>query len=329
MGRGKAADAETMRGACAWACMRREPGYRAAWAAQAGPVRFEAAPFPLRVQTGADLAAAEWGLAVWEDPDAEAWRTPFWPGMPTLVAEPDPDPWPDPTPLLGLLGEEGARLEGLRLLNGRFVLKAELGDAALQILVPSGRVFGPGDGIVAKLGLSLPLEAPVGRIVDLWRVAGRPPPPRTRPFRGGRIARWCRCWTGSGRRSRIAGWPNASGARQGWPRSGAPKAGCARRSGAGSRRPGRLHAAAGATSCPAMGRSRGGTRRQRGRTRSGRLPGRKREIALRHLPPGATVAGARWRCIGNVPAIRAVAVDMRGREFDSISLRVEDRQECS
>ena len=190
MGRGKATDG--VRGACAWACMRRDPGYRAAWTAQAGPVRFEAAPIPLRVQTPADLAAADWGLAVWEDPDVEAWRTPFWPGMPALVAEPDPDPWPDRTPLLGLLSEAGARLEGLRLLNGRFVLKAELGDAALQILVASGRTFGPADGILAKLGLSLPLEAPVGRIADLWRVSGRPPPPRRRPFGDGGIARWSR-----------------------------------------------------------------------------------------------------------------------------------------
>ena len=35
------------------------------------------------------------------------------------------------------------------------------------------------------------------------------------------------------------------------------------------------------------------------------------------------------RCIGNVPAIRAVAADIWGREFDSISLRIEDRSECS
>ena len=215
MGRGKEADADKMRGACAWACMRRDPGYRAACAALAGRVRFEAAPFPVRVQTRADLAAAEWGLAVWEDPDVEEWRTPFLPGLPVLIAEPDPDPWPDPTTLLGLLGEAGARLEGLRLLNGRFVLKAELGDAVLQILVPSGRVFRTGDGIVAKLGLSLPLEAPVGRIADLWRVSGRPPPPRTRPFGRGWTGRWCRCWTGLRRRSRRAGWPSASGARPG------------------------------------------------------------------------------------------------------------------
>ena len=188
MGRGKAADADTMRGACAWACMRRDPGYRAAWAAEAGPARFEAAPFPLRVQTRADLAAARWGLAVWEDPDVDAWRTPFLPGMPALVAEPDPNPWPDPTPLLGLLADAGARIEGLRLLNGCFVLKAELGDAVLQILVPSGRLFRPGDGIMAKLGLDLPLEAQVGTIPDLWQVSGRPPPPPTPHSGDGKIA---------------------------------------------------------------------------------------------------------------------------------------------
>ena len=284
---------------CAWAWMRRDPGYRAAWAAEAGPLRFEAAPFPLRVQTRADLSAADWGLAVWEDPDDETWRTPFLPGMPVLVAEPDPDPWPDPMPLLGLLGAAGARLEGLRLLNRRFVLKAELGDAALQILVPSGRAFGPGDGIVAKLGLSLPLEAPVGRVVDLWRVAGRPPPPRAGRVRDGKIARWCRYWTGSGRRSRTAGWPNASGARPGWPRSGVPRAGCAPRSGAGSRRPGRLQAAAGATSSPATCRSRGGLRRPGARTRRGPPPGRM------------TAGSGKSRCGIRRPALPSLALFLK------------------
>ena len=103
---------------------------------------------------------------------AQAWRSPFWTGVPMLVGEPDPDPWPEPTPLLGILAEAGATVEGLRLLDGRFVLKAELGNALLQVLVPSGRAFGPGDGIMAKLGLPLPLEAVVGRIEDLWRATG-------------------------------------------------------------------------------------------------------------------------------------------------------------
>lgn len=190
MRRGRAKNAEAMRGALAWAAMRRDPGYRAAWAAQAGPASLEAAPFPLRVQTPADLrAAAEWSLLAWEDPRSAARRSPFWASVPMLVAEPDPDPWPDPTPLLGLLDRAGARIEGLRLLGGRFVLKAELGHASLQILVPSGRAFAPGDGIMAKLGLDLPPEAPVGHIRDLWLVSGRTPPPRTRPGPRGRTRR--------------------------------------------------------------------------------------------------------------------------------------------
>lgn len=192
MARGRAKDAETVRGALAWAGMRRDPGYRAAWAAQAGPVRLEAAPFPLRVQTPADLGAADWGLALWENPHLDEWRTPFMPGMPVLVAEPDPQPRPDSTPLLGMLERAGARIEGLRLIGGRFVLKAELGDAALQILVPSGRLFGPRDGIMAKLDLDLPLRTPIGRIADLWRVSGRPPPPPTPPSGDARTARWAR-----------------------------------------------------------------------------------------------------------------------------------------
>ena len=64
------------------------------------------------------------------------------------------------------------------------MLKAELGNALLQIMVPSGRAFGPGDGIMAKLGLSLPLEMAVGGVEDLWRVSGRPPPSSEPPGPG-------------------------------------------------------------------------------------------------------------------------------------------------
>ena len=169
MRRGKSAEGEAVRGAHVWAYMRHDPDYCTDWAARAGAPLFEDADIPLRVQTEADLLAeADWALLAWEDPGAEAWRSPFWSSIPMLVGEPDPDPWPDRTPLLGLLAGEGARVEGLKLLNGRFVLKAELGNAVLQIMVPSGRAFGPGDGIMAKLDLSLPLEAPVSRIGDLW-----------------------------------------------------------------------------------------------------------------------------------------------------------------
>ena len=190
MGRGRAKDPDPVLGAHAWAYMRRDPDYRADWALHAGPPRFEAAAFPLRVQTGADLAAADWALPVWEDPDAAMWRSPFWSGIPMLVGEPDPDPWPDTTALLPLLAGAGARVEGLRLMSGRLILKVELGNALLQILVPSGRMFAPGDGIMAKLGLDLPLAAAVARVEDLWRVSGRLPPPRR--WRGrGRNTRNC------------------------------------------------------------------------------------------------------------------------------------------
>ena len=183
MSRGKAADRDAVLGAHAWAYMRRNPDYCRDWAAQAAAPVFEDWDLPLRVQTEADLLAEDqWALLAWENPGAEGWRSPFWSGLPMLIGEPDPDPLGRP-PLLGLLADAGARVEGLRLVDGRFVLKAELGNALLQILVPSGRAFRPGDGIMAKLGLDLPLEAPVARIVDLWRVTGRPPPPRSRRAR--------------------------------------------------------------------------------------------------------------------------------------------------
>ena len=168
----------------------RHTGYREAWAAHAGPPRFEQADIPVRLQTEADLLAeAAWALLAWEDPRAEIWRSPFWSGVPMLIGEPDPEPWASSAPLLGMLAEAGARVEGLRLLDGRFVLKAELGNALLQILVPSGRAFGPGDGIMARLELPLPLEAVVARIGDLWRVTGRPPPPRNGRRGAGVVAR--------------------------------------------------------------------------------------------------------------------------------------------
>ena len=190
MDRGGAQRQGAIRGAHAWAYLRRDPRYRAAWTAEAGAARFEAGDYPLRVQTEADLTAAEWSLMAWEDPGAAAWRSPFWCGIPMLVGEPDAAPWPEPAPLLALLAEAGARVEGLRLLDGHFVLKVELGNALLQIRVPSGRAFGPGDGILARLDLSLPLEAAVGRVEDLWRVAGRLPPPRKSRGRG-RSTRSC------------------------------------------------------------------------------------------------------------------------------------------
>ena len=58
----------------AWEFLKRNPGYEEAAAeAAAGAARApaEPAPFPMRVQTDADLAASAWGLLAWEDPLAD------------------------------------------------------------------------------------------------------------------------------------------------------------------------------------------------------------------------------------------------------------------
>ncbi|MYG80391.1 MAG: hypothetical protein F4187_00820, partial [Gemmatimonadetes bacterium] len=108
-----AAERDAVLGVHAWAYMRCNPRYCEDRDAHAAPPRFEDADIPIRVQTEADLSAEAWNLLAWECPRPEAWRSPFWSGVPMLVAEPDPAPWPDPTPLLGMLAEAGARVEGL------------------------------------------------------------------------------------------------------------------------------------------------------------------------------------------------------------------------
>ena len=66
-------------GIWAWEVLRCREDYRAAWAASAGPAEQEPSPFPIRIQSGADLAAASWGLAAWEDPGAaDGPASPFW-----------------------------------------------------------------------------------------------------------------------------------------------------------------------------------------------------------------------------------------------------------
>ena len=72
-----------------WAFLQRHPVYRAAWLEHAALPEFEPAPFPVRVQTEDDLAAAgPWSLLAWEDPGAagDGLARPFWDGVPMLEA---------------------------------------------------------------------------------------------------------------------------------------------------------------------------------------------------------------------------------------------------
>ena len=76
-----------------WRELRSNPDYVADWRAHAGePAPLEPAPFPLRAQTVADLAAARWGLLAWEDPGVGSRASPFWADVPmveAVVAKPE------------------------------------------------------------------------------------------------------------------------------------------------------------------------------------------------------------------------------------------------
>ncbi|MDE2691721.1 MAG: hypothetical protein OXI49_14495 [Acidobacteriota bacterium] len=55
-------------GARAWAYLRRNPDYRAAWAEHAArPVFEDGAAFPVRVLGAADRAARRFALLAWQD----------------------------------------------------------------------------------------------------------------------------------------------------------------------------------------------------------------------------------------------------------------------
>ncbi len=126
----------------AWEFLRRNPGYIEA-ESRAPQAAAEPAPFPMRVQTGADPEAAAWGLLAWEDPLVEDGpASPFWAGAPMLEAI------ASPTPLLATLAAEpGWRVSGLRLAGGPVVVKVEHGAAALQLRVADGTGFDPEAGI--------------------------------------------------------------------------------------------------------------------------------------------------------------------------------------
>ena len=160
----------------AWAYLREHPDYRTAWRDRAGTAVFEAASLPIRIQSPCDADALEpWGLLTWQDPHVENGpASAFWAEARILVAE----PVPARAPLLPMLAGAGARIEGLRLADGGLILKIEQYFAALQIRIPSGRMFGSGDGITAHLDLDLPLEMAIARISDLWTVKGGEPPLR-------------------------------------------------------------------------------------------------------------------------------------------------------
>ena len=166
--------------ASAWRFLKRNPRYAEAWRATADRnYAAKEGPFPIRMQTEADLEAAEWGLLAWEDPHArDGPNSPFWKDAPMLEGEPGRKGM---IPFATLVRNEGARLAGLRLMDGALILKVERAAASGQLRIENGDAFDLDGGLVLHLPYDLNLRMQLSRGHDLTTVAGpqagRPPSP--------------------------------------------------------------------------------------------------------------------------------------------------------
>ena len=79
-------------------------------------------------------------------------------------------------PLLPLLADAGATVEGLRLDDGALVLKVENAGMAVQVRVTEPGPLLAGGGVRLRLDWGLGLPSDIARLADLWSVAGGPPP---------------------------------------------------------------------------------------------------------------------------------------------------------
>lgn len=159
----------------AWSYLCCDPAYRAAWCDQAAPPAYERdTPFPIRIQSAADRAAvADWSLLAWQDPLDEAGPlSAFFADIPML----DGTGSASAPPLLPLLAEAGATLEGLRLTNGVLILKVERDGRAIQVRVTHDGPLLAGGGVRVwhDWGLRLPMN--IAQLTDLWSVSGGPSP---------------------------------------------------------------------------------------------------------------------------------------------------------
>ena len=160
----------------AWAFLRRNPEYRAAWRKAFVRPIYEAAPFQVRIQSRADKQALAWGLLAWENPEVmDGPVSPFWAEAPMIEAE-----WgTGPPSIQRFLANSGARLEGLRLADGTLILKIENGEGAAQVRIRTG--FGA--GLVLRLGFGRGQAAEFARVQELYELARE-------PGRGPRRGRW-------------------------------------------------------------------------------------------------------------------------------------------
>ena len=164
----------------AWALLRLDRDYRAAWQAHAArPVYEDDTLFPVRIRSEADrIAERDWSLLAWEDPDGDAVSAFI--DVPMLEGEGSMSA----SPLLPMLDAAGARVEGLRLDGGALVLKVEANGMARQVRIaaPAPLLAGGGVRLFHDWGLALPVA--IARLGDLWSVSGGDPSAGEAPRHG-------------------------------------------------------------------------------------------------------------------------------------------------
>jgi len=150
----------------AWAFLRRNPVYQAAWRDASGRTVFEPAPFAVRIQLSVDRQALAWGSLAWEDPNkTDGPASPFWAEAPMLNGE-----WGiQAPPLAQLIANAGARLSGLRMADGTLILKIEKRREAAQVRMRPGRVHtrpGLDSGVATGLVLRHAFGSERGQAVE-------------------------------------------------------------------------------------------------------------------------------------------------------------------
>ena len=145
-----------------WQPLRSNPEYSADWRAHgSAAVQQEPAPFPLRVQSEADLVAARWGLLAWEDPRVRNRSSPFWADVTMVRAHAAESGKGDDPTLHDLVRESAATFTGLRLRDGTVVLKAERRRRVEQVRVMNSDVYDPSRSrlmVVTDFGLKPPSD---------------------------------------------------------------------------------------------------------------------------------------------------------------------------
>ena len=200
----------------AWHFIRASKAYRDTWTKRRPlPGLPERAPFPVRLQMPADLAAMAWGMLAWEDPDAERPFGPFWARAGVI----DGRVTRDAPPLVRLAAEGDAVLTGLRLFDNALMLRIEQANRSVLVRLPPGAVLAEDGGLL--------LVREVVRIEDVWLGAPLPRPGRARGTT--ETPNFC-CWRWRARRrgSRTVRSRCGSGHLSGSRRNTISAAGCMR-----------------------------------------------------------------------------------------------------